>query len=348
MQRVIRFTRRVVGFALRTERVNEKRDRQRQLVLGIAGLLAVAIAMAASAVIYLVPLGKTTYTAEVSEAGSVKPGDQVRVAGIVVGDVRSVQLQDDSVKISFTVDRTVFVGAQSTLEIRLLTPVGGHYVTVFPAGNTPLGTASIPAERVKLPYNLGRALQDAIRPVKSIEGDTLRQNFSALANALEKQPDSVRAMGDAVSSVVGILNRQNIDVRRSLDVADEYLALIARSRRIVGDMLTKIGTMETTILSRRAEVLETLNVVTELLSRIAALEPNWREQLQPLTDALLEAWPQWRELADRLAGLGDSLNRVWNRVDGYVGKTGEISVDQSGQTISPPQPVCIPMPGRVC
>ncbi|ANO24702.1 MlaD family protein [Mycobacteroides abscessus] len=346
MQRMIGLLR-VIGFVLGADRVDPTRDQRRQLVLGIAGLLAVAIAMAASAVIYLLPLGKTTYTAEVSEAGSIKAGDQVRVAGIVVGEVRSVQLQDDSVKISFTVDRDVFVGAQSTLEIRLLTPVGGHYVTVFPAGTTPLGTTPIPADRVKLPYNLGRALQDAIRPVETIDGTTLHKNFAALADALEKQPGAVRTMGDAISSVVGILNRQNSDVRRSLDVADEYLAMLARSRGIVGEMLAKIGTMETTILSRRAEVLETLRVLSELLSRIAALEPNWREQLQPLTDALLQAWPQWRELADRLAGLGDSLNRVWNRMEGYVGKTGEISIDQSGQSISP-KPVCIPMPGRGC
>ncbi|MBN7303131.1 MCE family protein [Mycobacteroides abscessus subsp. bolletii] len=347
MQRVIRSIRRVIAFALGNARTDDKRDRRRQLMLGMIGLLAVAIAMASSAVIYFAPLGKRTYTAEVAEASSIKAGDQVRVAGIVVGDVRSVQLQDDSVKILFTVDRKIFVGAQTTLEIRLLTPVGGHYVTVFPAGNTPLGTTPIPADRVKLPYNLGQALQDAIRPVKTIDGDILRKNFTALADALDKQPGAIRAMGDAVSSVVGVLNRQNSDVRRSLDIADEYLSLLARSRGIIGQMLTKIGTMETTILSRRAEVLETLRVVTELLSRIAALEPNWREQLQPLTDALLQAWPQWRELVDRLAGLGDSLNRVWNRVDGYVGKTGEITIDQSGQSISP-RPVCIPMPGRTC
>ncbi|WP_236741223.1 MlaD family protein [Mycobacteroides abscessus] len=303
--------------------------------------------MAASAVVYFVPLGKRTYTAEVSEAGSIKVGDQVRIAGIVVGDVRSIDLQDDLVRISFTVNREVFVGSQSTLEVRLLTPVGGHYVTVFPSGTTPLGTTPLPADRVKLPYNLSRALQDAIRPVKALDGDTLHKNFAALAEALENQPGSLRAMGDAITSVVGILNRQNSDVRRSLDIADEYLSLLARSRSIIGGLLAKIGSMETTILSRRAEVLETLRVITELLSRVAALEPNWREQLQPLTDALLEAWPQWRELADRLAGLGDSLNKVWNRVDGYVGKTGEISIDQSGQSISP-KPVCIPMPGRVC
>lgn len=347
MQRVIGFVRHTIGCVLGIGRVDEKHDRRRQLALGIAGLLVVAIGMAASAVIYLVPLGKATYNAEVSEAGSIKAGDQVRVSGIVVGEVRSIQLQDDSVKVSFTVERKVFVGAQTTLEVRLLTPIGGHYLAVFPAGAAPLGSAPIPADRVRLPYNLARALQDAIRPVKTIDGDTLRKNFSALADALEKQPGSVRTMGDAIASVVGILNRQNSDVRRSLDVADEYLSLLARSRGIIGEMLTKIGMMETTILSRRDEVLETLRVVGELLSRIAALEPNWREQLQPLTDALLEAWPQWRELADRLAGLGDSLNRVWNRVDGYIGKTGEISIDQSGQSISP-KPVCIPMPGRVC
>jgi len=347
MQRVIDAMRRMASLVPGRGRLDEKGDQRRQLVLGIAGLMAVVIAAVASGVIYLVPIGKSTYTAEVGDAGSIKTGDEVRVAGIPVGDVRSVQLQDDSVKVTFTVDREVFVGSQTTLEVRLLTPVGGHYITVFPAGTTALGATPIPADRVKLPYNLGQAVQDAVRPIQTIDGDTLRKNFNALAGALENQPDSIRNMGDAISSVVGVLNRQNADVRRSLDVADEYLAMLARSRKIIGEMLTKIGVMETTILSRRADVLDTLRVVNELLARVAALEPNWRQQLQPLTDALLQAWPQWRELADRLAGLGDSLNRVWNRVEGYVGKTGEITIDQSGQGVSPAS-VCIPMPGRAC
>lgn len=346
MQRITIRVAQVISSIIGTTR-KRNQIHHRQLMLGIAGLLSVAVAMAASAAIYFLPLGERTYSALVSEAGSVKVGDQVRVAGIVVGTVRAVLLQDDSVKISFTVDQDVFVGAQTALEIRLLTPVGGHYLTLIPSGTTPLGGEAIPAERVKLPYNLGRALQDAIRPVKAIDADSLHKNFTAIADALEKQPDSIRATGDAIAAVVGILNRQNDDVRRSLTIADEYLNLLARSRGIIGELLTKIGMMETTILTRRAEVLQTLQVISELLSRIAALEPNWREQIQPLTDALLQAWPQWRELADRLAGLGDSLNRVWNRVEGYVGKSGEISIDQSGQSLSP-KPVCIPLPGRVC
>lgn len=337
---------RAISFLLGGSR-SANHDGRRQLVLGIAGLFAVLILTGASAVIYVVPLGKNTYSAEVDDASSIKAGDQVRVAGVVVGDVKSVELHDDSVTAWFTVERKVFLGAQTTLEVRMLTPVGGHYLTVFPAGTTPLGSTPIPADHVKLPYNLAQAMQDAVRPLAGIDGGTLRKNFSTLASALERQPGSIRALTDSTASLVDMVNRQNQDVQRALGVADEYLDLLARSRHLIGQMLSKIATMETTVLSRRDELRKTLQVVNELLARIAALEPGWRDQLQPLADALIQAWPQWRELADRLSGIGDWLNSVLPRVEALAGQAGDVTIDQSGQSISP-SPVCIPVPGGGC
>ncbi|TLF94955.1 MCE family protein [Nocardia cyriacigeorgica] len=338
-------------FVLGNDR-HEAVAQRRQLILGLGGLAVTVVLMIASAVVYFAPIGKSTYTADLTEAGSIRVGDEVRIAGITVGSVTGLELLDESVRMTFTVEREIFVGDESTLDIRMLTAIGGHYVAMHTAGEEPLGSKVIPPDHVTLPYSLAKALQDSTQPLATIDGNTLRANLDALAGALEKSPGSINAMTDAMASFVDLVNRQNTEVNRALDVADEYIGLLADYRKTIGAMLSKIGVMEAAVLNRRAEVLEMLRVVVELLSRIAAIEPAYRTHLEPLIDKLFESKPQLEALGQRLGTVLDSLNHIGTRLQGLTGQQGGTTIDQSGQTLTAPplsmQSFCIPMPGKDC
>ncbi|WP_246023490.1 MlaD family protein [Nocardia yunnanensis] len=312
----------------------------------MAGLGVVVVVLAVSVVVYVVPLGKHTYAALVDDAGSIHVGDDVRIAGISVGSVTSLELTDAAVRMQFTVENTVSIGAETSLDIRMLTPIGGHYVAVTPAGASPLGSTTIPADRVHLPYNLVQAIQDAQRPIAGVDGDTLRRNLSDLTASLQASPNSVTTLTDALSTMVGLLNTQNHDVSRALDVADEYLSMLGNSRKVIGAMLNKIGLMETQILDRQADVQEALRVANELLARIAAIEPAWREQLEPMADRLLAAAPQLDQLGQRLGDVADQLAQAGDRLRALFTPQG-IAVDQSAAIVTAPA-LCVPVPGRRC
>ncbi|WP_405136614.1 MlaD family protein [Nocardia sp. NBC_01388] len=334
------------GRFLRDLRYGTDTDKSTQRLLGVIGLVVVGLVLAVSVVIYVVPLGKHSYLALVDDAGSVHVGDDVRIAGISVGSVTALELTDDAVHMRFTVKNNISIGADTSLDIRMLTPIGGHYVAVTPAGTTPLGSKAIPADRVRLPYNLIQAIQDAQRPLAGVDGDTLRRNLSDLTASLRDSPNSVTTLTDALTAMVGMLNTQNRDVSRALDVADEYLSMLGNSRTIIGTMLTKIGLMETQILDRQADVKEALRVVTELLARIAAVEPAWREQLEPLADRILAAAPQLDQLGQRLGDVSDQLAQAGDRLRALITPQG-IPIDQSGDTITAPA-LCVPVPGKGC
>src|SRR5690606_24521898 len=136
---------------------------------GIGGICAAVLLLVAIGVVYVTGTSaQHTYVAELSQAGSVRPGDDVRLAGIPVGKVRSLTLLADRVRMEFTVSAEAFLGDATTLDIRMLTFVGGYYVAVLPAGAEPLGERVIPRERVIVPYNLTQAFQDAVDPVRRI------------------------------------------------------------------------------------------------------------------------------------------------------------------------------------
>lgn len=322
---------------------HEAAKMRREFRLGIYGAAFVAVLLAITAGLYLLPIGKSTYTADLSEAQSVKVGDQVRVAGITVGAVTDLELRSDRVRMKFTVERDVFLGDTTSLEIRMLTAVGGHYVAVFPSGATPLGDATIPANRVRLPYSLVRILQDAAAPVAQVDGETLRQNLAAMQDSLDKNPDALRQLGGAVQSFVDVLKQQNVQVSRALTVMDEYLRTINDSRSLLGTFVREIGGLMTAGLDKKAEIETALTVCAQLLARIAAIEPSWREVLAPMAGKLRELLPQLQELGAQL----DVAIPAWRELrDRLVAMTspGGVVIDQSALSA----PICVPVPGRGC
>ncbi|NMN99181.1 MlaD family protein [Antrihabitans stalactiti] len=317
-----------------------------QLRLGIVGTVVVVLALIATGVLYVLPLGRATYTAELAEAGSVKIGDDVRIAGIPVGTVKSIDLHTNSVTMTFTVKDDVFIGDQTTLDIRMLTIVGGHYVAVFPAGTTPLGDTVIPPDRVRLPYNLAKAFQDAAQPIREIDGKTLRQNFAALQTSLDGTPDGLRRAGTAIESLVDILVKQNDDVSRSLAIADEYLTAINGSKSLLGELIHRISLLETIVIDKQAEIQEALRVTDQALSRLAVLGPHWETTLKPMAQKLADAVPELQRLGGKLGGAVESVRNLLGRLQPLATPNGVV-LDQSSATITAPA-LCIPVPGKAC
>lgn len=325
---------------------HEDTKQRREMRLGLLGTAALVVLLIAAGLIYVLPIGKHTYTADLTDAQSVKVGDQVRVAGIPVGSVKSLQLQRKKVRMTFTADDDVHLGNQTTLEIRMLTAVGGHYIAVFPAGTKPLGRKTIPADRVRLPYSLVQTMQDAATPIDQVDGDTLRKNFATLQDSLDSSPDSLRHMTSAMEGFVGILDRQNSEISKALEVMDEYLTTIDQNRSLLGTFVRQIGLLETESLDKQAEISEALRIAGELLSRIAAVEPAWREVLQPVVDKLLEALPELKDLGARMSQATTAIGDLRARLQTAMTAQGPV-LDQSDVTLTAPS-LCVPVPGRGC
>lgn len=342
MTKLLRF---VGSFAGRPVRVASSRA-VRELRWGVVGALLMGVALLASAVVYVVPFGKSTYWAEMSELGSIKIGDDVRIAGVPVGAVKSIELGRRSVRMSFTIDQGIFIGDQTSLDIRMLTLIGGHYLAVTPAGNSPL-RSPIHSDRVHLPYSLGRTFQDAVRPIADIDGDTLRQNLTSMNSAIATGPSGIRRAVDAFASLVDILDRQNRDVSDTLAMADEYIGAINNSKAILGELIASVNLMETVGLDKQAEIFEAVRLMDELLSRIAALEPVYRSRLESVARSLADVIPELERLGEGMGQIVTSTRDLLSRLQPIAASEEGVVVDQSASVVLA-QSVCIPVPGKDC
>lgn len=333
--------------------LDDAAKRRKEIRFGIFGAVLVALGMLAAAVLYAVPFGKTTYTAELSEAQSVKEGDDVRLAGVSVGSVESLELKPDRVVMEFTVKSDVFLGDQTSLDIRMLTVVGGHYVALFPAGNAPLGDKPIPADRVRLPYSLIQTFQDATTPLNELDGDTLRRNLAALDESLTSAPETLRTTLDTVGGYIDAIDRQRSQVSNAIAVADEYVTMYDGAKTDLGRLMDNVNLLETVLIDKRAELREAVALLNSVVQRLTALTPAWESTLKPRAQQLADALPRLEDMGGKLEPMIASTQQLSEKLRSLVIPEEGLVLDRSGQTVPAPSgldlsSVCVPLPGKEC
>ncbi|MRH90868.1 MCE family protein [Nocardia sp. SYP-A9097] len=326
---------------VRDDRVVDDGTKQKhELRLGIIGAVLVALGLLATGVLFVVPFGKHTYTAELSEAQSVKTGDDVRIAGISVGEVKSLELKPDKVVMRFTVNSDVFLGDQTSLDIRMLTIVGGHYVAVFPAGDKALGNKAIPADRVRLPYSLVQTFQDAATPLAEIDGETLNRNLAALGNSIDGAPDSLRTTLQTVGTYVDALDRQRSQVSNAISVADEYVRMYDGAKTDLGRLMDNANLLVTVLEDKHSEMAEAIRLLSDVVGRLGGAQPQWDASLKT---KLTAAVSQLEQLGTRFGPTLTAAQGLRQKLSSLVIPDG-VTIDQSAQTV----PVCVPVPGKDC
>jgi phospholipid/cholesterol/gamma-HCH transport system substrate-binding protein len=118
------------------------RERRRGVRLTLVVLLAVSLALSA----YLVWPGRTgnKIVAYFTSAVGLYPGDQIRIVGVPVGTIDSIEPRADDVKITMSVDRDIKVPADARAVIMSPNLVAARFIQLAPAytsGRTAAGSA---------------------------------------------------------------------------------------------------------------------------------------------------------------------------------------------------------------
>jgi phospholipid/cholesterol/gamma-HCH transport system substrate-binding protein len=324
------------------ERATASRNRRN----GIVGLVVIVAALAATAMAYLNPTDQSGYTAHLSNSGGVRVGDQVRIAGIPVGKVTSVRLDAAVVEMKFDVERSVMVGSESTLDIKLLTPLGGHYVAIDPKGVLPLGRKVIPPQRVTLPFEVNDIIQAATPLIKEVNGDVIHDTFSEVANAANKYPDAIHDLLRSANALTTSMSKSTNDFHRSLDFVNNGLRAVIAGRKQLVTLLKQVDILTTAYTSKAVDIVEFFGLLNELSRILDRITVFYGREVAPIVNGLeditdtLGAHPErWGQALD---GIGQSLNIVMPMLSG-----NGVVIDHHKQLV-PGQDLCLPNIMRNC
>jgi phospholipid/cholesterol/gamma-HCH transport system substrate-binding protein len=248
--------------------------------------------------------GGTVYRAQFTEAAGLKPDDPVRVAGVKVGQVEGLQLEDGAVTVEFRVKKA-FVGDRSEAAIKIETVLGAKYVALVPRGERPLDPeVTIPVERTASPYDVVEAFAGLSSTVDSIDTGQLAASFETLSQTLSGTPDEVRTSLDGLSRLSATIASRDQQLQQLLSATRDVTQVLADRNGEFTQLIVDSNTLLTEVQERR-QLIDSILTNTQTLSR------QLTGLVQDNTEALTPALAQLSTVTDILARnrqqLGDTV-----------------------------------------
>ncbi|AUG81163.1 ABC transporter substrate-binding protein [Kitasatospora sp. MMS16-BH015] len=247
-------------------------------------LLLTAVAYRADALPFI---GQGThYDAEFSDAAGLRPGNEVRIAGVKVGKVTAVSLDGAKVKVGFAV-QGAWIGDASTAAIGIKTLLGEKYLAVDPLGaHTQDPRDRIPLARTTSPFDVTQAFDQLGRTAGAIDGKQLAQSFQVIADTFKDTPASVRTAADGLSALSRTIASRDDQLAQLLAGSKQLTKTLSeqngRFEQILGDGNLLLGEIR----QRRDAIHQLLTGTQQLSTQLTGLVADNTRQLGPTLDAL--------------------------------------------------------------
>lgn len=271
------------------------------------------------------------YSAVFTDSSSLNSGDSVRAAGIRVGTVRGVTLQDDNtVVVDFDADDNVRLTEATRIAVRYLNLVGDRYLELLDEPGSvriqPSGSR-IGVERTEPALNLDLLLGGLKPVIQGLNPDDVNALTSSLIQILQGQGGSLESLFSRTSSFTNALADNGQTVERLIDTLNETLATVsadgqnlssaidqleqlatglAQDRDPIGDAITTLDNGTASLAGLLTEARPPLAGTVDQLNRLAPLLSNETDLAR--LDLALQKTPQnYRKLV-RLGSYGSWLN----------------------------------------
>ncbi|MFJ8032084.1 MCE family protein [Streptomyces sp. NPDC096032] len=268
-----------------------------------------ATALLAATIVNVSLTSKETYHAVFTDVTGLETGDDIRVAGVRVGEVEGIRIKDRTLaEVTFTVsaERPLLAGTRAVVRYRNL--VGQRYIalTEGPGDGTtrlrPGGTIPLSRTRPALDLN---ALLNGFKPL-----------FAALS------PSDVNQLA---TEIVRTLQGEGGTVNSLLAHTASLTSTLADRDKLIGSVIDNLNTVLETLDKRGSRFSGLLTQLRRVVSGLSADRKPIGESLVSIGDLtdvtsglLKDARPP---LKDDIGGIGDltgTLNRNENTVEGVL------------------------------
>lgn len=208
------------------------------------------------------------YHAVFSDATQSEPGDEVRIAGVKVGRVTSVELYDnDKARVSFALEGRDNLPANTHAAMKFRNLIGQRYISLSrgegPAGATMEPGDTIPLEQTSPAVNL-TALFDGFRPL-----------FTTL------NPEDVNKLAD---SLIKVLQGEGGTVQQLVRDIGSLTNTLADRDQVIGEVIDNLTAVLDTVNSREQQFDELVINTSSLIDGLAGDSQEIGSALDSLAD----------------------------------------------------------------
>lgn len=240
--------------------------------------------------------GGTVYRAQFTDVAAVLPGDDVRIAGVKVGQVKKIRLVKHSTgnvaELDFTVDDGVALTQGVKAKIRYRNLVGQRYIALQegptsaplkPGGLIPLAQTTPALDLTALfngfrplfvgltPDDVNRFAYEIIQVLQGERGtmaDLLRRTAS-LTTTLADRDEVIGRVITNLSTVLTTLGERDEQLSQTILALQQLISGLSSDRAAIGEALTGIGDLASATSSLLGEARPSLAADINLLNTLA-------------------------------------------------------------------------------
>jgi phospholipid/cholesterol/gamma-HCH transport system substrate-binding protein len=243
--------------------------------------------------------GVYSVEADFADAAGLTPENEVRVAGLKVGKVKSIELSErddvrdvvDRVRVVMEIDSGVELGDASEAEIKLKTILGAKFVDIAPKGGEPLvrDDEIIPLDRTRIPFELYEVTNRSVASIGQIDADALNDALNQLATLFEDPDGNLGRALDGLSTATKGLKDQEKEIEDLITSGAEILEVLGSRSEALGRIFDS-GAELLSALSARGDALRRfVRGSDRLAAELSDLLRDTRADLDPALEDLHEA-----------------------------------------------------------
>ena len=340
------------------------RENRRPVAAAVAGVAVLAVLVAA-AVLVFPGLGKNEITARFPATTGLYEGDDVRVLGVPVGRVTSIEPGTDWAEVTMLVDSSVAVPADAKAVIVAPSLVSGRFVQLTPVyeggdrmadgGEIPIERTAVPVEWDEIKAELTK-LSEALGPQADDEqgslgtfidtaADNLDGNGAALRSTLRELSDTMRVLSDgrtdlfstirnlqAFVSTLAASNEQIVQFEGRLASVSSLLASSSDDLdRALVDLDLALGDVQRFVVDNRVALTEQVGRLADATRVLAEKRPELEQVLHVAPTALANFNNIYRPAQGSLAGKVGPVN-FGNPIQFFCGSIESLETNESDRS----------------
>ncbi|MEE6175231.1 MCE family protein [Mycobacterium sp. 050134] len=288
----------------------------RSMVIKVSAFAVAMLVVAAGLVIVFGDFrfgAENTYHATFTDVSKLKSGQKVRIAGVPVGAVAGIKLnQDNTIDVKFGVDRRYTLYSSTRAVIRYENLVGDRYLEItsgpgelrkLPAGGT------INSQHTQPALDLD-ALLGGLRPVvKGLDADKVNTISSAVIQLLQGQ-------GGALSDV--------------LSNTSAFSTALGQRDQLIGDAITNLNSVLGTIDQKSAQFSASVDQLQQLITGLAKNKDDIAGAIPPLASTTTDLTELLKNSRRPLQGVIENTRPLATELDNRKAEVNN-DVEQLGE-----------------
>jgi phospholipid/cholesterol/gamma-HCH transport system substrate-binding protein len=309
---------------------------RKRLTTATAAVLATLLAAGTIFVVRHEWLRPTTVTAYFASATSIYPDDDVRVAGVKVGRVTTIQPDGPRVKLTLTIDHSVRIPIDAKAVLVAPNLVAARYIQLAPAyrstGATMPDGAVIPVERTAVPVEWDQVKEQLTRlatelgPHSDLSTPSMARFIDSAATALDGNGAKLRQTLAQLSGVADILARGGGDIVETIRDLQTLIAALRDSKAQIVEFQDRFATLTSVLDGSRSDLdgaLKNLSTaVGEVQRFISGTRDGTAEQIQRLANVTQNLVDHRMDLEQVLHVSPTALVNTYNMFDPRTGAAG--------------------------